>query len=226
MSAYKYQMHTHTLPCSDCSVMQPAELIESLYHGGYQGCVLTNHFYNGNTGIDRSGTWSEFVAEYEKDYIICKKEAEKYDMDLLFGIEEGVDFGVEVLCYGVTPEILYAHPELKIRDCKHLCDIMHSHGVVCIQAHPFRERHNVKNYEVLPLEFIDGIEVMNASDSESVNSKAAEFASLHDGIILVTGADAHDKEHTCFAGIETQRRIANDRDLVDILKSGNYALIK
>ena len=73
---YKYQMHAHTSPCSACAVMSPAELVESLYSGGYSGCVVTNHFYKGNSGIDRNLPYNDFIKKYEEDYLECKKAAE------------------------------------------------------------------------------------------------------------------------------------------------------
>ena len=60
-------MHTHTSPCSKCGSMMPQELINALHCGGYQGCVITNHFYHGNCGVDRSLPWNEFVKKYEND---------------------------------------------------------------------------------------------------------------------------------------------------------------
>ena len=54
MGKYKYQLHTHTSPCSKCGAMSPEELARALYEGGYAGAVLTNHFYGGNSGIDRT----------------------------------------------------------------------------------------------------------------------------------------------------------------------------
>ena len=84
---YKYQLHTHTAPCSACAKMTPEELIESLHEGGYQGCVMTNHFIGGNSGISGSLPWNEFVKNYEDDYLECCKYAKKYDMDIIFGIE-------------------------------------------------------------------------------------------------------------------------------------------
>ena len=63
---YKYQMHAHTSPCSACAVMSPAELVESLYSGGYSGCVITNHFYNGNSGIDRKLPYNDFIKNMKK----------------------------------------------------------------------------------------------------------------------------------------------------------------
>ena len=78
MKQYKYQMHAHTHPCSACSRLSPEELVESLRAGGYAGCVITNHFFHGNTGIDRRLAWEDFVAYYERDYLECKELAKKY----------------------------------------------------------------------------------------------------------------------------------------------------
>ena len=106
-------MHTHTTPCSKCAPMTHSELIDSLVAGGYNGCVLTNHFFKGNSGIDRNLPWNEFVALYEKDYVECKKAAEKFDLDIIFAIEEHLFDGLEILCYGITPDFLYQHYELR-----------------------------------------------------------------------------------------------------------------
>lgn len=226
MKTYKYQIHTHTGPCSHCSHMTPAELAEALEKGGYDGCVLTNHFLHGNTGIEEFVSWNEFVKHYETDYLECKKEAEKYGKDIMFGVEEEVGGGLEVLYYGVTPEMLYAHPELCSGKPEIWYDVMHSYGVLCIQAHPFRERRSIPEPKVLPFEVIDGIEVFNKGNEEKDNIKAEEFAKLHPDLIFTSGADTHSGDSVCSAGIETTERIRNEKELVEVLKSGKYELIK
>lgn len=226
MKTYKYQIHTHTWPCSHCARMSPAELAEALKTGGYDGCVLTNHFYHGNTGIDPLLPWNEFVRQYEIDYLECKKEAEKYGKDIIFGVEEEVGGGLEVLYYGVTPEMLYAHPELQSGDPGTWYRVMHSYDALCIQAHPFRERRSIPEPKVLPFEFIDGIEVFNKGNDEKDNLKAEEFAKLHPDLIFTSGADTHSGDSVCHAGIETTVRIRNEKELVEVLKSKKYELIK
>lgn len=226
MKTYKYQLHTHTAPCSDCGKMTPKELIQSLYESGYQGCVITNHFIGGNTGIDRSLPWDEFVRKYEEDYLECCKYAEEYDLDIIFGIEEVVVAALEILCYGVTPDMLYAHPELRTAGPEMWYQLMHSYDVLCIQAHPYREREYIPKARVLPLDCIDGIEVYNACNTEKNNLEAEEFAKAHPGMVLVSGADAHRINEVGWGGIETTKRIRNGRELVAILKSGEYKLIK
>lgn len=225
MKTYKYQLHTHTAPCSACAGMTPEELAESMYQGGYQGCVMTNHFIQGNTGIDRELAWNEFVKQYELDYIACKEAASKYDLDVIFGVEENVYNMLEVLFYGVTPQMLYEHPELANADYKTWYEVMHSYDVLCIQAHPFRERDYIPHPEMLPLEYIDGIEVYNVRNNEKNNKEAEEFANAHKGLILTSGADAHFLHEVCEGGIEVSKRLYDGRELVAVLKSGEYKLL-
>ncbi len=223
---FKYQMHAHTLPCSACAQRTIEELVEHLYLGGYQGCVITNHFLNGNTGIDRSLPWDEFVKQFETDYIKGKECAEKYDLDIIFGVEEHVSCGLEILCYGITPDILYAHPELSQRDCRIWHEVLSSYGALCVQAHPFREREYIRESKLLPLEFIDGIEIFNAENTEHENINAEKAAIEHPELIITSGADSHRNRSICIGGIESETRIRNEKELVAVLKSRKYNVIK
>lgn len=223
---YKYQMHTHTAPCSACAPMTREELINSLLEGGYKGCVLTNHFYGGNTGIDRNLPWNEFVGEYEKDYNECKKLAQKHDLDVIFGIEEHLFDGLEILCYGITPKFLYDHPELQYdRKVETWSKALHNFGALCIQAHPFRDRAYIKNPRLLPTEYIDGIEVFNTCNDTNANLQASEAASQHPDWVLTAGGDSHLPKSVCWSGIESNIRIADEKSLAKVLKSKDYELI-
>ncbi len=226
MSEYKYQMHTHTYPCSHCAVMTPEELAKALHKGGYSGCVITNHFFNGNTGIDRRLPWNDFVKQYEIDFLECKNQAKKYNLDIIFGIEEHIGGGLEILCYGITPDILYDRPELKERGYEQWFKLVHSQGGIVIQAHPFRRRLYIPEAKPLPFEFIDGIEVFNAGNSMRDNLEAEYLAEKHPEFICVSGADTHDESTVCLGGIISPRRIKNEKELVNLLKSGEYKLIK
>ena len=219
-------MHTHTAPCSKCALMTIDELVENLYNGGFKGCVLTNHFYNGNTGIDRNLPWNEFVAQYEKNYVECKKAASKYDLDIIFGIEENISDGLEILCYGITPKFLYEHPELKnAHNIETWSNTLREVGALCVQAHPFRDRPYIKSPGILISEFIDGIEVFNACNKPEENQKASVVANEHPEWILVSGADTHLPASVCWSGIRTNIRITDEKKLVNVLKSRGYELI-
>lgn len=227
MRKFKYQMHTHTSPCSRCGRLTPTELADSLFECGYSGAVITNHFLGGNTGIDRSLPWRDFVYEYERDYLACRDAARKYRTDIFFGIEEHLGEGLEVLIYGITPDVLYAHPELKERDRATWHRVINSHGGVVIQAHPFREASYILKPRVLEHELIDGIEVYNHSNLHpSINERAAAYAEGFPHLITTSGADAHTTSIVGRAGIYTTRKITSEADLASILRSRSYELIK
>lgn len=225
---YKYQIHIHTPPCSRCGKLTPSELCKALLEYGYQGGVVTNHFYHGNSGIDRGNgtTWESFVSAYEQDYLACKKEAEKYDLDIIFGIEESLKPGIEILCYGVTPKVLYDNPQLINGEAEEWVRVMRENGVVIIQAHPFREADYIPVPGPLPVDMIDGVEVFNNGNSDLImNERALEFANQHPHLLRTSSADAHQYERIPFGGISTKSRIKSESDLAKLLKSGEYELL-
>ena len=226
MKKYKIQMHTHTSPCSKCGAMSPLEFVLALKEGGYSGGVLTNHFYGGNSGIDRSLPWEEFVGAYKKDYEECLEAAKNHDVDVIFGLEEHLYGGKEILVYGITPELIAAHPELVERRPERWAEVVHSVGGLIIQAHPFRVRGYISDPGPLPLEFIDGIEVYNYANTPDGNTNARAFASEHPELILVSGADTHTTDTVCCAGIECSERIRDSETLIRVLKSGDYRIIE
>ena len=223
---FKYQLHAHTSPPSKCGVMTSRELCRALYEGGYSGAVLTNHFMGGNTAIDRSLPWNEFVRVYEKDYLDAKEEAERLSLDIIFGIEEQVGGGLEILLYGITPEWLYEHPELSSHRLEDYRAAANEIGALIVQAHPYRERYYISTPGPLPISMIDGIEVFNRANKANENQLAEALAQENPHLIRTAGADAHTAEWATFSGIATKERITDCKKLVEILKSGDYRLIK
>lgn len=219
-------MHTHTAPCSHCGRMTPAELVEGLLAAGYQGCVITNHFYHGNTGVDRALPWADFVAPYAADYAALCACAAPYDLDILFGVEEGVGGGLEILCYGFSPAQLAAAPELRTCGAARWHALAQRYGGLIIQAHPFRERDYIETPGMLPLDQIDGLEVFNHFNSDKNNAEAEAVAAQHPSLLQLSGADAHTPDAVAFAGIETDRRLKTNEDLIEVLKRGQYRCIK
>ena len=225
MKKYKMQMHTHTSPCSKCGAMTPQELALALYNEGYAGAVLTNHFYGGNSGIDKSLSWEEFVGAYRKDYIECTEAAKKYDLDIIFGVEEHLYGGKEILVFGVTPELIAAHPELRERKIELWREIVDSVGGLIVQAHPHRIRAYITDPGPLPLEYLDGIEVYNAANTPDGNINAREFAREHPELILTSGADTHSTDTVACGGIAAYERIRDSETLVRVLRSRKYDII-
>lgn len=225
MSRYKYQMHMHTLPCSSCAKATAEEMAEFLKKGGYSGGVITNHFKHGNTGINRKLPWADFVKAYEDDYLVLKEAGEKLGLDFHFGIEQGVGGGREILVYGITPKMLYDHPELDTSNPEVWYKVLKPYGVLIYHAHPFRDRDYIKEIGVMD-DFIDGIEVYNYCNTSINNMEAEEYIKTHKELLLISGGDTHGEYGACNGGIETAKRIKTSKDLVDILKRGAFNLIK
>ena len=220
---YKYEMHVHTSPCSG-GARDIREHIDDLINKGFCGMVVTNHFYNGDTRIDRDLPWEEFVDAYRQDYLYGLEYAREVDFDLLFGLEEHVGNGQEILLYGITPELIAAHPELKRETAEKYAEVVHSAGGLVYQAHPYRARHYVKKpYPLECLNMLDGIEVYNASNEQEWNESARELADKF-GLACVAGSDGHKIGTAGRSGIATKDRIRNNDDFVRILKSREYVV--
>ena len=219
-----YEMHQHTSPCSHCGKGDPAETVRNLKQEGFSGVVLTNHFLHGNTGIDRDLPWEDFVRFYEEDYLRAKEAGDEIDFDVIFGIEEHVGESKEVLLYGITPEFLYAHPEMSDGRLETIYKAVHSFGALVFQAHPYRSRSYIEDpMKNLDIRYLDGMETFNACNPENENLLAQEYALKH-GLLECAGSDAHTEDFSDRYGIACENRIKNSAQLAEVLKSGNYKL--
>ena len=61
MSQYIYETHLHTRGVSACGSTEPEDYIAVYKKAGYAGIFVTDHFFNGNSGIDRTLPWEEMV---------------------------------------------------------------------------------------------------------------------------------------------------------------------
>ena len=222
---YKYEMHIHTCPCSGGGA-DIREHIDALIEKGYSGMVVTNHFYNGDNRVDKTLPWQKFVDAYRQDYLYGLEYAKTKDFDLLFGLEEHVGNGQEILIYGITPDLITAHPKLKGATAKTYAQIVHAAGGLVYQAHPYRARAYVKApYPLDCLDCLDGIEVYNAANEPSWNEKAQRLATDL-GLAVIGGSDGHSVDSAGRSGIATKERIKDNQKLVEILKSGAYTVVR
>ena len=220
---YKYEMHLHSSPCSGGG-RDIREHIDELMSKGFSGAVITNHFFAGDNRIDRNLPWEEFIDAYRQDYLYGLEYAKQFDFDLLFGLEEHITNGQEILLYGITPELIAAHPELKRTSAEKYVEVVHSAGGLVYQAHPYRARDYVRSpFPLECLDILDGIEVYNAGNEPEWNEKAQQLADEL-GLACVAGSDGHKSAGR--AGIVAKERIRNNGDLVRILKSRDYTILR
>ena len=220
---YKYEMHVHTCPCSGGG-NDIREHIDDLIAKGYTGMVVTNHFYAGDNRIDRKLPWEEFVDAYRQDYLYGLEYAQTVDFDLLFGLEENVGYGREILLYGITPELIESHPELKRASAEKYAEVVHAAGGLVYQAHPYRARDYIRNpFPLECLDLLDGIEVYNAGNEPEWTETARIFAE-EKGLACIAGSDGHKIGTAGRAGIVTKERIRSNDDIVRVLKNKEYEI--
>ncbi len=215
---YIYETHAHSSACSKCSVSSAEEFVIAAKEKGYAGIIFTNHFYHGNTAVDRNLPWKDFVKAYRNDYIAAKKKGAELDIDVLFGFEEAYAPMKEALIYGISPEILSMTPKFRDMSLKEMSDFVRSNGGLIIAAHPFRDFDTLEHPE-----YFDGIEVYNSRNTQADNLKAVEFAKQHK-LIGISGGDIHDFNLLGTHGIALPHRIRTNQALVLALKSGNFRL--
>lgn len=222
---YKYEMHLHSSECSKCAASTSYEMIDAAKEHGYSGVVFTNHFYGGNTNIDRSLPWKDFVSAYAEDYKKASAYGEKTGIDVLFAFEEGIGKGKEVLIYGIEPNILVETPHIKDMPIAELSNFVRNNGGFIALAHPFRDRSYITDpYEEPNPQYFDGIEIYNHFNTDDENKKAADFAKKYD-LIGISGGDIHASSNFGVAGLAFNKRIKTNKELVDALKSRDFKLI-
>ncbi len=232
---FKYELHMHTKESSACGKNSIDEMIEKYKSMGFSGAVLTNHFFFGNTAIDRNLPPEKFIEEFVKPYYDGQKTAKELDFDLIFGLEGNYGGGKEFLIYGITPEVLYENLHLisqemntypyrfeLLREWKKVVD---KEGGILALAHPFRDRSYVPEPDLLPdPEVYTAVEVFNTCNTEEANEKAELYFADKDKI-LFAGNDYHNIGFERFAATAFKERIRDEKELVSELRSGEYSLV-
>lgn len=208
--SFLYETHLHTSEGSACGHASGAEMARLYKQAGYTGIVVTDHFWGGNTAVDRSLDWKDWVNAFCKGYENAKAEGDRIGLQVFFGWESGY-WGTEFLIYGLDKQWLLDHPE--IRDCtvaqQHT--LVRRGGGIVIHAHPFREAPYIKEIRLFP-EDVDGVEGINASNRDPRwNARAVAYASEHD-LPMTAGSDQHFPE-LIGGGMRFDRKIADGRDL-------------
>ncbi len=160
-----YETHMHTRPGSACAHNSGAEMAKAAHLMGYAGIIITDHNWGGNTGISRALPWEQWVDSFTIGYREALEYGQKHDLNVFWGYEAGYR-GTEFLIYGVTPDWLKAHPEIRNADVKEQYRLIHEGGGMVIHAHPFREAGYIPKIRLYP-EYVDGVEGINAAHSSS-----------------------------------------------------------
>ncbi len=218
MNGYLYETHSHTSEASACGKVSGADYTDFMKKRGFQGMIITDHFFNGNSAIDRNLPWNERVAGYVSGYKKALAAAEGKDFDVLFGVEFNFE-GDEYLIYGIDEQWLLENEDIMTMTRKEVYDRVHATAdAVLIQAHPYRERGYLKDIKLTP-EICDGIEGYNAANPDYQNALGYQYGKKL-GLPMTAGSDIHFYNDDPMGGMLLPRRITDVSEYVDMIRKG------
>ncbi len=235
---YVYETHLHTSEASACGRSTGQEMARACYEAGYTGIFVTNHFVYGNTCVDRSLPWSDWVEAFCKGYEHAKEEGDRLGLQVWFGWESNYQ-ATEFLIYGPDKQWLLDHPE--IRDCTipEQFDLVNAAGGLVVHCHPYREEWYIPEIRLFP-DYIHAVETANATHTSArstahndpaFDERATAYAKEHD-FPMTGGSDIHHVD-LFYGGVAFQRKLTGPSDykkaLLDreprLLLTGNETLL-
>lgn len=189
-------LHCHTLPRSQCSGLQPEELITLARARGLDGICLVEH----------DAFWPELELAALR---------EKTGFLVLAGVEFSTDMG-HVLAYGLprgsstfaTAAAVFAAAQQE--------------GALLFLAHPARDGHLRVTRETV--EFFESVESVNGSDTRLQNMAAAGLARGF-RLPGVGGSDAHSAAEVGRGATRFAADVTDTASLLAALRSGDYQAV-
>lgn len=185
---YKYEMHCHTSEVSKCSRVSGAELADCYKNFGYDGVVITDHFFNGNTTVPRDLPWNERVEMFTAGFEAARKRGNEIGLDVLFAWEWSYH-GTDILTYGLDKDWLMKNEGCDLLTINDYCDLVRTSGGYAVHAHPMREADYIDWIRLFPRK-IDAVETYNACRTELENRLANEYADNYE-LPKMCGSDNH-----------------------------------
>ena len=217
---YVYETHLHTRQSSACGKSDAAEMARACKAAGYTGIFVSDHFFYGNTAIDRSLGWRDWVEEYCKGYEVAKEEGDRIGLSVFFAWEASYE-GTDFLVYGLDKEWLINHPQIRDASVEEQYRLVHADGGMVIHAHPFRRAPYIKEIRLFP-EYVDGVEVYNTSHDGKggalgvENKKALEYAKQY-RLPRTSGSDIHSVDLTG-GGMAFAYPLKSARDFIEAVQ--------
>ena len=220
---YKTELHCHSKPVSICAEGDAEHIVKVYTEAGYSTVVLTNHInYNFEPPHAETDDWRENVKRYLQGYWDLKQAAEG-KLHVLLGVELCPDITGynDFLLYGITEDFLLNGPNLRKLSVKEISNFAKQEGFLFALAHPFRDNITMRDPNLF-----EGIEVYNGHYRHDSRNFLARTLAEKTGLIPPSGSDYHHLDQPATAGIETNEPITSNEQLLRVLRSGNYTLIK
>ncbi len=185
---YRYDTHVHTSEVSKCARSSGREMAETYRKLGYDGIIITDHFFNGNTTVPRDMPWRERVELFTAGYRAAKACGDEVGLQVFFAWEDSSE-GNDFLTYGLDENWLADHPFIDRLPLVDYLKYVRQAGGVVVHAHPFRQDYYIPMIRLLP-DQVDAVEIMNAQRKDEENRRAKWYADSY-GLPGTAGSDTH-----------------------------------
>lgn len=213
---FRYETHCHTIYTSACSHLDAKTIVHLYKSNGYDGIVVTDHFLNGNTTVDRALSWNDQIDEFFRGYEQVEMEGRKAGLKVFFGLEYSY-LGTDFLTYGLDRHWLKSHDGLLKLSVREYLALVRKDGALAVQAHPYREADYIDHIRLYPSD-VDGIETVNAGRSPLCN-RLGDFLAQEYGLLKTGGSDLHMASQPLLSGVETEEEVYDLAGLINCIRA-------
>ncbi len=213
----KTDMHVHTSAISFCARADFQTVVESKIAAGYGGMVITNHCQSWYYPPNENASFMKRVVE---EYRNAKSYGERRGFRVFLGIEVTVNdpFYSDWLLYGVTEPFLLNAPCLYQLSQKELYLLCEKHGVVLVQAHPYRSNTGYcDDMRPAELKYLHGLEI-NCSKGDLERKDEVITLACKEKKLVTCGTDYHGLPKFC-GGMLLPQRVRTNEELGKYLKT-------
>ncbi|NLO82410.1 MAG: PHP domain-containing protein [Clostridiales bacterium] len=209
-SMYLLDTHVHTSEVSLCGKVEAVQMVRHYKEAGYDGIIITDHYYREYFELMLKGSWKEKIDMYLSGYRAALAEGKRIGIDVLLGMEIRFhDTPEDYLVFGIDEQYILNNPKLYNHTLSSFKASIKGKDILLLQAHPFRTGLSPAAPELL-----DGVEVYNGNPRhDSRNHLAYSYAREH-GLIMISGSDAHQLVDVARGGIGLYRPVKSIHDLV------------
>ncbi len=221
---FKIETHLHTLYTSACAIISAQQIVDGYLSAGYDAVIVTDHFSRDtfrHLGTD-TAAGQDKVDAFLRGYREVKREGERRGLRVYRGAEVRFDGSWnDYLLYGFSDALLRDPEAVFTMGVEAFYEKCREDGALLIHAHPYRNGGTPTTPAAL-----DGVEVCNANyDHDERNDLALAFAQKY-GLLQTAGSDCHGPKQVGNAGIETAYLPRDERELVALLRSGEYHIFE
>lgn len=219
---YLYETHLHTAEVSRCASNPAAAQARYYKNAGYEGIIVTDHFFGGNTTVPTKLPWEKRVKLFCQGYELAKAEGDKLGLKVFFGWEFS-HMGIDFLTYGLDQAWLLKHPDIDKLFITDYLDLVRREGAYVAHAHPFREDFYIPMIQLMPRQ-VDAVEILNANRKDFENQRAIEYAAAY-SLKAIAGSDNHTGAQSRLCAIGTAKRLESITDFIENIKSDAFEIV-